>query len=158
MEYNVRLETIVASQPTAVVRRTASVWELPKVVPDGCGVAWNAVRAQQIKGAGRNVALYLDDQINLEVGVELSAPVAAHDPLIVSSIPSGTVATAIHLGPYNQLPQAHRAIRDWCAKRGHALAGPNWEIYGHWEDGWKNNPSLIRTDVFYLLKSGAAAV
>lgn len=157
MEYNIRLETIVASQPTAVVRRRASLRELPKVIPEACGAAWNAVRAQQIKGAGRNVAIYLDDQINLEAGVELSAPVVADDPLIVSSIPSGTVVTATHFGPYGQLPEVHRAIRDWCAKQGYALAGPNWEIYGHWQDSWKNSPSLIRTDVFYLLKSGGTA-
>ena len=151
MEYQIRLQTILSSQPTAVVRRRTRLRELPKVIPEACGAAWNAVRAQQIKGAGRNVAIYLDDQINLEAGVELVAPVSVQDPLIISSLPSGTVATAMRLGPYTQLPQVHCAIRDWCAKQGHALAGPNWEIYGHWQDAWKNNPSLIRTDVFYLL-------
>ena len=33
-----------------------------------------------------------------------------------------------------------------------ALAGPNWEIYGHWVDEWNRDPSKIRTDVFYLIK------
>ena len=28
------------------------------------------------------------------------------------------------------------------------LAGPNWEVYGHWHD----DPSQLRTDVFYLLQ------
>jgi hypothetical protein len=31
------------------------------------------------------------------------------------------------------------------------LAGPNWEIYGHWKDEWNNDPSKICTEVFYLL-------
>jgi len=31
------------------------------------------------------------------------------------------------------------------------FAGPNWEIYGHWQSEWNTNPSQIRTDVYYLL-------
>src|SRR5262249_57142415 len=77
MEYDVRLEQL-SSRPLAVVRRRASSQELSKVVPDACGTVWSVVRAQQIKGAGRHVALYWDGQINLEVGVELDAPFAGY--------------------------------------------------------------------------------
>src|SRR4051812_30355537 len=153
MAYDVRLENVADKRPTAVVRRRASVKDLPRIVPEACGIVWNVVRAQNIKGAGRHVALYLDDQINLEVGVELEAPFAGHGEVLGSGLPSGTVATTTHFGPYNQLPAAHHAIRDWCANHGHALAGPNWEIYGHWDDAWNSDPSKIRTDVFYQLKS-----
>jgi hypothetical protein len=27
------------------------------------------------------------------------------------------------------------------------------EIKGHWQDAWNNDPSQIRTDVFYLLRA-----
>ncbi|MDB5328046.1 MAG: Bacterial transcription activator, effector binding domain, partial [Phycisphaerales bacterium] len=36
---------------------------------------------------------------------------------------------------------------------GHAMAGPNWELYGHWDQSWNDDPSKIRTDVYYLLKA-----
>jgi effector-binding domain-containing protein len=150
MEYEVRLETIGPS-PTAVVRLRASQRDLPRVVPDACGLVWRTVRAQQVKGAGRHVALYLDCQINLEVGVELDSPFAGNGEVVGSSLPGGTVATATHFGPYAQLHRAHEAIRDWCTMHGHTPAGPSWEIYGHWEDAWNDDPSSIRTDVFYLL-------
>jgi effector-binding domain-containing protein len=149
----VRIET-AAARPTAVVRRRASIRELPRVVPEACGVVWKIVRAQQVKGAGRNLALYLDEQINMEVGVEMDSPRAGHGEVITSSLPAGTVATAVHFGPYQQLPSVHQAIRDWCANQGHSLAGPNWEIYGHWQDAWNKDPSQIRTDVYYLLAGG----
>jgi effector-binding domain-containing protein len=152
MEYEVRLEQS-SSRPLAVVRRRASAQELSRVVPDACGVVWNVVRAQQIKGAGRHVALYLDCEINLEVGVELDTPFAGHGEVVGSATPAGPVATAAHFGPYGRLGEAHQAIHDWCAKHGHELAGPSWEIYGHWVDEWNNDPSKIRTDVFYLLKA-----
>src|SRR5262245_60134503 len=105
MKYEIRLEQ-VGSRPLAVVRRRASLPELGKVIPDACGLVWNVVRAQKIAGAGRHVALYLDDVFNLEVGVELGAPFAGHGEVIGSAIPAGKVATATHFGPYNLLPEA----------------------------------------------------
>ena len=97
--------------------------------------------------------LYLDGQITLEVGVELDTPSAGHGEVVGSATPAGAVATAVHFGPYARLHEAHRAIREWCANHGYALAGPNWEIYGHWTDEWNSDPAKIRTDVFYLLKA-----
>jgi effector-binding domain-containing protein len=155
MEYQIQLQTVVDARPLAVVRRQAGVSELSRVVPDACGIVWGALRAQQVKGAGRHVAIYLDDQINLEVGVEMDTPFAGYGEVVGSSLPVGSVAKTVHFGPYGQLGEAHKAIRDWCARHGHALAGPNWEIYGHWEEEWNRDASKIRTDVFYLLKKGA---
>jgi len=152
MEYDVRLEQI-GSIPLAVVRRRASLQELGKVIPDACGLVWNVLRAQQVTGAGRHVALYGDDVFNLEVGAELEAPWGGHGEVVGSATPAGTVATAVHFGPYNRLPEAHQAIRRWCTHHGHTLAGPNWEIYGHWKHEWCDDPAKIRTDVFYLLKT-----
>ena len=150
MEYVVRLEQ-ASARPLAVVRRRAASHELSKVVPEACGVVWNVIRSQQVAGAGRHVAVYLDGQINLEVGMELDGPFTGHGEVVASATPSGLVATTTHYGPYGQLHGAHEAIHRWCSNNGHALAGPSWEIYGHWKDEWNSDPSLIRTDVFYLL-------
>ncbi len=150
MEYDIRLEQI-SSRSLAVVRRRASLHELSKVVPEACGTVWSVIRAQQVKGAGRHVAVYLDGQINLEVGVELDAPFAGHGEVVSSALPTGPVATTTHYGPYGQLHKAHEAIRRWCGNNGYALAGPNWEIYGHWLDEWNRDPTKIVTEVFYLL-------
>jgi effector-binding domain-containing protein len=152
MGYLIRVETIATPIPTAIVRRRAALRDLPKVVPEACGIVWNLAKARHVQGAGRHVALYLDEQINLEVGVEVAAPIGGDEELIASSLPAGRVATTTHFGPYQLLGQAHVAIRDWCAKNGHALAVVNWEVYGHWEDAWNKDPSKIRTDVYYLLK------
>jgi effector-binding domain-containing protein len=151
MPYEVHVEQH-ASQPLAVVRRRASIAELPKVIPAACGEVWNLVRARNIAGAGRHIAVYWDGDINLEIGVELAAPIASSDGLLASATPAGPVATTVHFGPYQRLGAAHEAIQAWCQQNGRALAGPSWEIYGHWKDEWNNDPSQIRTDVFYLLR------
>lgn len=155
MEYDVRLEQL-GSRPLAVVRRRASSQDLAKVVPDACGTVWGVVRAQKIAGAGRHVALYWDDAINLEVGVELDAPFAGHGEVVGSATPAGAVATTVHFGPYNRLSEAHQAIHRWCADHGYTAAGPSWEIYGHWIDEWNKDPAQIRTDAFYLVKPDGA--
>ena len=156
MEYAVRLERLSA-RPLAVVRRRAASHELSKVVPDACGTVWNVIRSQKVSGAGRHVAVYLDDQINLEVGVELDGPFTRHGEVVVSATPPGLVATTTHFGPYQLLHKAYEDIRQWCAANGHVLAGPNWEVYGHWKDEWNSDPTKICTDFFCLLVAGGGS-
>lgn len=134
--------------PLAVVRRVASARELSTVVPAACGAVWNFLRAQGVTGAGRHVAVYLDGEINLLVGVELAGDFTPGDGVDRATTPSGPVVTATHIGPYHRLGEAHDAIHAWCKANGHQLAGPNWEIYGHGID----DTTPPRTDVFYLLK------
>lgn len=151
MEYDVHVEQM-ESTTTAVVRRRASLNELKTVVPQGCGEAWQFVRSAQLPRPGRNLAVYFDDAIHLECGVEVTEPFAGNERVVCSSTPAGTVATAMHLGPYHRLGEAHDAIRQWCREHGYALAGPCWELYGHWND----DPSQLRTDVYYLLQAVTA--
>jgi effector-binding domain-containing protein len=148
--YDVRLQQL-PSTPLAVIRRQAQQSELPRLVPEFCGLVWNAVRAQQGR-AGRHVAIYWDGSIRLEVGVELLGPFSERDGVVLSATPAGSVASATHLGPYGGLGAAHDAVRQWCESNNRELAGPSWEIYGHWLPEWNNNPSKIRTDVFWLLR------
>jgi effector-binding domain-containing protein len=147
--YTVRLHQLEAV-PLAVVRRQARASELSRVVPESCGLVWNALRAQNIRG-GRHVAIYWDGDIRLDVGVELDAPFVEQGDLVRSATPAGAVAWTTHLGPYDRLGAAHEAVRGWCKAGNHHLAGPNWEVYGHWRSEWDNDPAQIRTDVFYLV-------
>ena len=140
----------VGSTPLAVLRRQVRASELAKVVPEGCGVVWSFVRARQLR-AGRHVAVYWDCTIRLEVGVEMIDLFPDGGEVVRSATPAGRVASVVYHGPYNQLGVAHQAIRDWCSAQNLQLAGPNWEIYGHWQSDWNADPSRIRTDVFYQL-------
>jgi len=147
--YEVRLQHF-ESIPVAVVRRQARADELSRLVPQCCGLVWNALRAQQVRG-GRHVAIYWDDGIRVEIGAEVNAPFAEQGELVRSATPGGTIASVTHLGPYDRLGAAHQAVQDWCNARNHRLAGPKWEIYDHWQSEWDTDPSRIRTDVFYLV-------
>ena len=151
--YDVQLQRL-DGVPLAVIRRRAHASELGRLVPECCGLVWNAVRAQHTK-AGRHVAIYWDGSISLEVGVELAGPFAENGDVVLSSTPAGQVATTTHFGQYSGLGAAHAAVRRWCQANNHRLAGPSWEIYGHWLPEWNSDPSQIRTDVYHLLSPGA---
>jgi effector-binding domain-containing protein len=144
---NVELREL-PSVPLAVIRRRVAASERVRVVPECCGLVWNALRAQQVQ-PGRHVTIYWDRDIHLEVGVELAQPFVEEGELLRSATPAGLTAFTAHAGPYDQLRRAHDAIRDWCTARGYRVTGPNWEIYGHWQSAWNQDPSKIRTDVFY---------
>jgi effector-binding domain-containing protein len=102
-----------------------------------------------VQQPGRNVAVYLDNQGHLECGVEMASPFVGNDQVFCSRMPAGWVATATHLGLYERLPDAHLAIRRWCAAHGYVLTGGCWEVYGHWHD----DPSELRTDVYYPVQA-----
>jgi hypothetical protein len=116
MSYTVKLEH-ADSIPLAVIRGRAGKADLPRVVPEWCGLVWSAVRAQQAK-AGRHVALYWDGAIRLEVGVELLGPFEDAGDVVRSATPSGAVAWVTHLGPYGGLGAANADIHDWCKANG----------------------------------------
>jgi effector-binding domain-containing protein len=152
------LEVHLATLPSvslAVVRRQVRQTELSTAVRAGCGLVWTFARERDLP-AGRNVAVYWDGSIRLEVGVEMATSFEPGNGVVQSATPGGPTASVILMGPYDQLGAAHAAIRTWCAAHGHRLAGPNWEIYGHWQPEWNTDPSGIRTDIFYQVVPAAA--
>jgi effector-binding domain-containing protein len=152
VEYQVELERVVP-HTTAVLRLQATIPELPTVIPPACGEVSGFIRSSGIPHPGRNVAVYLDNVMNIEVGVEVARPFAGNERVVCSSTPAGLTAKAVHMGPYHLLMHAHVAVKKWCLDHGHALAGPSWEVYGHWND----DPAKLRTDVFWLLKEPSAS-
>jgi hypothetical protein len=130
----------VPAQPIAIVRGLTTAANLP-----------NRIRAlfdefyAGFKGkAGLNIVFYPGWEVTGDFEIECGVQVESGGN---SSTPSGTVATAIYRGPYHQMKPAHDAIHQWARQNGRKLAGPSWEVYGHWSD----DPAKLRTDIFYLL-------
>ena len=115
----------------------------------------------QVYAAGRGGAVQLDGQnvfvyrsvadapglLDIEFGVGVTAPFEGNGTVEYSMVPHGQVATTTHWGDYALLGAAHDAVIAWCRENGWHLAGPRWEVYGHWNGG--GEPP--RTDIYYLL-------
>ncbi len=92
--------------------------------------------------------LYKDDTPEVEVGVLAAARFAGEGRVVASELPGGEVATAVHRGDYARLGATHAAVRKFAVAHGRELAGPRWEIYGH----WREDPSELETEIFWLLR------
>ena len=113
-----------------------------------------AGRAGTVQLDGQNVFIYrgaTGNMLAVDFCVGAKAPFAAAGAVTPLETPHGPVAMTTHVGDYGRLGEAHAAILDRCRAQGRTLAGPSWEVYGHWDP----DPAKLRTEVYYLL---AAAV
>jgi effector-binding domain-containing protein len=144
----------VDRRPTAVVAQTTTWAAFPSLWRQLLDEVYAFVRRRPdlATGSGRelwqNVMLYKDDRPDVEVGVLVSGSFEPEGRVIASELPRGEVATAIHRGDYAQLRVTHDAVRDHVSAAGRELAGPRWEIYGH----WRADPGELETEVFWLLR------
>jgi hypothetical protein len=89
----------------------------------------------------------LDQVWEFDFGVEVAREFAGSGEVRPVRTPAGEAAVAKHVGPYDGLAEAHRAIRAWAKESSRSLAGTSWEIYGDWND----DPAKLVTLVVYLL-------
>jgi effector-binding domain-containing protein len=141
-------------RPTAVIGETTTWGAFPSLWGPLLDEVYRFVRSRPHLSTGdggelwQNVMLYKDDRPDVEVGVLVSGSFEPEGRTIASELPGGEVAKAIHRGDYARLGATHDAVRDQVAAHGRELAGPRWEIYGHWRD----DPSELETEVFWLLR------
>jgi len=144
----------VDPRTTAVVAQTTSWAEFPRLWGQLLDEVYGLVRGRPelATGAGserwQNVMLYKDQRPDVEVGVLVAGPFDPDGRVVPSELPGGEVATAVHRGDYATLGATHDAVREAAAARGRELAGPCWEIYGH----WREDPRDLETEIFWLLR------
>jgi effector-binding domain-containing protein len=131
----------VPEQSIAIVRGQATMANLPVRIRELFDQFYAGFKGK----GGLNVVLYHDPGAAGEFEIACGAQVEQGGNSVT---PGGTVATTVYIGPYDQMKPAHVAIHSWARENRRRLAGPSWEIYGHWSD----DPAKLRTDIFYLLE------
>lgn len=89
--------------------------------------------------------------LTIEGGFPLATPATGDGELEAGELQGGPVATAVHVGPYDALPQTHAAIERWIAEHGHRAKGAPWEQYLT-DPGEEPDPAKWRTQVVYPLE------
>jgi effector-binding domain-containing protein len=115
-----------------------------------------AGKAGAVQLDGQNVFIYrgaTGNMLTVDFCVGAKAPFTTAGAVVPLETPHGPVAMTIHVGDYGRLGEANAAILDWCRAQGRTLAGPSWEVYGHWDP----DPAKLRTEVYYLLKGPLTA-
>ncbi len=143
----------VEARRTAVIAATTTWEEYPNIWPRLLDEVYAFVRHSDdlvIPGEvprWKNVMLYNDGRPSVEVGVLAARPFRPEGRILASELPAGRTAMAMHRGDYARLGATHRAVNEFAEAEELALAGPRWEIYGH----WRENPDELETEVYWLL-------
>ena len=149
--YEVR-EVIVAPRAVAGVRACVAFGRVGAEFGPYLDQVYAAKRAGAVALDGQNIFIYRsasDGYLTVDFCVGVTAPFSGVGAVVPLETPSGPAAMTTHVGDYRGLGDANAALREWCRANGRAIAGPSWEVYGHWDA----DPAKLRTDVYYLLKS-----
>ena len=136
-------------RPTAVIPATTTWAEFCGLWGTFLGEVWTFLRANDhlLHAGGSSVILYKDDTPTVEVGALVSGVFAPSGRIVLSQLPSGQAARAVHCGPYSDLGVTHDAVVAWCVANGRTRTGQRWEIYGDHHD----DPSELTTEVYWQL-------
>ncbi len=139
------------TQPTAVVRATVPMQELPAFFSRAYGSVMAALGAQGLTPVGGPFAYYLGmptETVQVEAGFPIAQPIAPSSDVVASGLPGGKVATVVHVGPYEALPATYDRLTAWARERGLQMADSMWEVY--YSDPEKEpDPSTWRTGVYW---------
>ena len=149
----VRVEN-AAPRGVAAVRARLPISDVSARFPEYLDQVYAAGRAGSVGLDGQNVFIYggaagPDGATEMDFGVGALGPFAPVGSVRYAALPAGEVAATTHWGDYAGLGAAHGAVIAWCRAHGRELAGPRWEVYGHWSD----DPARRRTDVYHLLSA-----
>ncbi|WP_202868363.1 GyrI-like domain-containing protein [Kribbella sindirgiensis] len=137
----------MTEQPTVVRRGTMAPTEMSAWFPKTYGEIVAFLRTHHTMPAGPPFARYHqlpDGRFEVEAGFPVVGVVASDAVTQMSSLPGGTVAVTVHVGPYDTLGENYAAVAEWLRLRGAKAAGDPWEIYRDPPDG---DPATWRTEI-----------
>lgn len=103
--------------------------------------------------AGPPFAIYYDEEfkeedMDIEVCVPTSKLLAAEGEVGSSVLPSVTIASTLHMGPYDDAGKLWQALFIWLTKQGYRLSGPPREVFIVGPQPGKD-PSEYRSEFLY---------
>ena len=142
---------VVPARLLAAVHRQVRPSEVPTVWRPALDQVWAFLRAHPgLRTDGHNIFVYrlVGRMLAVDFGVAVTRPFEPSGEVRLAETPAGSVASALHVGPYDRLGETNATIHAWSAANGVELADVSWEIYGDWvEDAAK-----LETRVEYLLR------
>src|SRR5664279_2435590 len=127
----------VPSELIAAVRVVVPVGGVARAWGPAIDQVWAYLRANPQVARELNLFLYhhparAGDPITAEFGVQVAQRFEPAGEVRCVATPAGEVARTVHVGPYDQLGDAHAAIQAWSVANGRKIGAASWETYGHW--------------------------
>jgi len=127
--------TQLEEQPTAVLRETVPMNALKEFFGRAYQAVMAAAEQQQVQLAGPPFALYHGtptDVVDVEAGFPVAAPLpwpGSEGGVTAGYLPAGRAMEAMHVGPYEKLPETYKAIAGKMQAGGLTPGNLMWEYY-----------------------------
>jgi effector-binding domain-containing protein len=154
MSYRVELK-LEPTQPALAIRARAAENDLPRLFVETYGALMAYLAELGEQPAGMPYAAYygLDPEaMDVEIGFPVSKPLPGKGAIMPAELPGGQWAKALHVGPYDQLGQAHETVAAWIKAHGYEPAGPAYELYC---SGPETPPEAIQTWLMQPVKQAS---
>lgn len=66
---------------------------------------------------------------DIEICVPVDTTISGNAGVYGRELEGGTMATAVHHGPFEEIATAYHTLTNWISEHGHEIAGPPREIY-----------------------------
>ena len=122
----------VQEQPTAVLRAMLAPDEVSSWMLPAFDAVADYLRRHGIAPCGFAYARYhlqADGHFEVEAGFPVAVRIEGDNHVRPSSLPGGHVVVAWHIGPYEELGDAYRAVDDWLRIERGTRSGDAWEVY-----------------------------
>ena len=140
------------SQPTLVIRTRSAVQDMPQVLGQAWGAIMHYAGQKGLQPSGPPFVAYhiMDMQdLDLEIGFPFAKKLDGAGEVLAGEIPGGKAAGCLHVGPYDQLRAAYKALGKWMEANGYTPAGVAYESYLN--DPQTTPPEALQTDIFFPL-------
>ena len=143
----------VVQQHTLMIRVTIPVSEISKVM----GESYNEIAAYMgrkgIPFASAPYAMYYNmdmEALDVEMGFPVTAPEKGEGRIRTGQIPGGRIATMIHTGPYDRLPESYTKLMGQVKEKGLEISDKMYEYYLN--DPSELKPEELETKICLILK------
>ena len=150
MQYHVETRH-QARLPYVAMRTTVPMAEIGPAMGEQFGRLYGWLGAHRVTPVDAPWARYLSvgtDEVEMEIAAPVAEEVAGDGTAISGVLPECEVATTMHVGPYDRLPEAYVAVAAWLREQGAEPSGAMWEVYLDGPDS-QPDPSRWRTLVCY---------
>ena len=154
MSYSCARKTL-SPQPMLAIQRRVTRAQIPAVIAEVLPRVFAFAQQNGCAPAGPPFCRYLEmgpEYLVMEPGIPIAAPAQTRpdSEIQAGTLPGGPVAVTVHLGPYDRLPEAVTALREWMERQALPYTSGFWESYVT-DPGETPDPKDWKTDVFWPL-------
>jgi effector-binding domain-containing protein len=116
----------------AIVRIEVPVTQLGEAIGTAIGEITSAIAASSLFPIGGPFTHYLrwdGEMVIADVGFPVTGDIVPRGRVVRGALPGGTVASALHVGPYGTIGDTYGRMKAWIRARGSEPGPTMWEVY-----------------------------